>query len=523
MELKCGPASVEASEQDHVTCPLALHMAGSEFKSAGNSRELLQEAEADETKKSDCQQKHHVIKSGEIGGARASTGGRRRKRDGAYITERQTKGGSLQNIPQEVNAEFDHESSFSYCLRGASGSGTRRKKRNSGSFRDSGVSVSARQREGGSLPSNVDGGSGGMLTLSHLDLPSTSASLRFEEVRHPKLTIPCMRRDGPGYTYIGTNDAATSMTPVRDGESYSGSATSDFMVIEVGNLGLVDHENALDETASGGNGISRHRKFSGDLSNMKPGDEGIEMEICSMLVLKPLEKLYLARQINREQMLHNGMGDSPHHATPTELINVTWSLIVLNRDDCTSSSNIKYTSHATLEVGPERRRDHTDLTNVVTFPLSSCEKHLVNGVEQVSLQFPTTYNSVKCIMSANTTTTTTTPTTTMNTTSNMGGSGNTIISRESSKGGELIRKCCSDTNKPTMVYTGVPVTHHMSVLSIPPNSLIATSLRTELISRSAQQVIDRADLGALSNLHAADFTYLEEKKNTWLQNTFLRS
>nr|CAD7394681.1 unnamed protein product [Timema cristinae] len=240
--------------------------------------ELLQEAEADETKKSDCQQKHHVIKSGEIGGARASTGGRRRKRDGAYITERQTKGGSLQNIPQEVNAEFDHESSFSYCLRGASGSGTRRKKRNSGSFRDSGVSVSARQREGGSLPSNVDGGSGGMLTLSHLDLPSTSASLRFEEVRHPKLTIPCMRRDGPGYTYIGTNDAATSMTPVRDGESYSGSATSDFMVIEVGNLGLVDHENALDETASGGNGISRHRKFSGDLSNMKPGDEGIEME-----------------------------------------------------------------------------------------------------------------------------------------------------------------------------------------------------------------------------------------------------
>ncbi|CAG2056721.1 unnamed protein product [Timema podura] len=80
--------------------------------------ELLQEAEADETKKSDCQQKHHVIKSGEIGGARASTGGRRRKRDGGYITERQTKGGSLQNIPQEVNAEFDHESSFSYCLRG---------------------------------------------------------------------------------------------------------------------------------------------------------------------------------------------------------------------------------------------------------------------------------------------------------------------------------------------------------------------------------------------------------------------
>nr|CAD7570386.1 unnamed protein product [Timema californicum] len=296
--------------------------------------ELLQEAEADETKKSDCQQKHHVIKSGEIGGARASTGGRRRKRDGAYITERQTKGGSLQNIPQEVNAEFDHESSFGYCLRGASGSGTRRKKRNSGSFRDSGVSVSARQREGGSLPSNVDGGSGGMLTLSHLDLPSTSASLRFEEVRHPKLTIPCMRRDGPGYTYIGTNDAATSMTPVRDGESYSGSATSDFMVIEVGNLGLVDHENALEETASGGNGFSRHRKFSGDLSNMKPGDEGIEME-------------------------------------------------VLNRDDCTSSSNIKYTSHATLEVGPERRRDHTDLTNVVTFPLSSFQERRLSRVRLV--------------------------------------------------------------------------------------------------------------------------------------------
>nr|CAD7442369.1 unnamed protein product [Timema bartmani] len=450
------------------------------FWCVAEREELLQEAEADETKKSDCQQKHHVIKSGEIGGARASTGGRRRKRDGGYITERQTKGGSLQNIPQEVNAEFDHESSFSYCLRGASGSGTRRKKRSSGSFRDSGVSVSARQREGGSLPSNVDGGSGGMLTLSHLDLPSTSASLRFEEVRHPKLTIPCMRRDVPGYTYIGTNDADTSMTPVRDGESYSGSATSDFMVIEVGNLGLVDHENALEETASGGNGLSRQRKFSGDLSNMKPGDEGIEMEM-----INPASNIRGRYSPSRGPTSQNGL--------------VGW---VLNRNDCTSSSNIKYTSHATLEVGPERRRDQTDLTNVVTFPLSSCEKHLVNGVEQVSLQFPTTYNSVKCIRSANTTTTTI-PTTTMNTTSNSGGSSNTNISRESSKvidqefnkkkavhievlnpqagvcaGGELIRKCCSDTNKPTMVYTGVPVTHHMSVLSIPPNSLIATSLRT---------------------------------------------
>nr|CAD7195366.1 unnamed protein product [Timema douglasi] len=100
-------------------------------------------------------------------------------------------------------------------------------------------------------------------------------------------------------------------------------------------------------------------------------------KIRSMLLLEPLEKLYLVRQFTREQMLHYGMGDSPHHATPTKLINV------LNRDDCTSSSNIKYTSHATLEVGPERRRDHTDLTNVVTFPLSSFQERRLSRVQLV--------------------------------------------------------------------------------------------------------------------------------------------
>nr|CAD7397500.1 unnamed protein product [Timema poppensis] len=336
--------------------------------------------------------------------------------------------------------------------------------------------------------------------------------------------------------------------------------------------------------------------------------------IRSMLLLEPLEKLYLVRQFTREQMLHyeralaqkggfaearnapkkrgngacfinpishNGGPYFPpsnlHEARPAihfssapiqhfsprlshcqsqldPAISQHPSSFVLNRDDCTSSSNIKYTSHATLEVGPERRRDHTDLTNVVTFPLSSFQERRLSRVQLVvkhpapeaarcfvermselaTIQHAFEYsretvapigyiidqefNKKKPVHKevlnpryGSDTLDQVFPYCALRCPKGVVGLG---TGRRSEKeklkligcctknftskvrrglrkfgnpsirlfdyqcGGELIRKCCSDTNKPTMVYTGVPVTHHMSVLSIPPNSLISTSLRT---------------------------------------------
>ena len=73
---------------------------------------------------------------------------RRHKRDS--VSEPLTHGGSLQNLVQPVNSEFE---SFAYLSIGSNQNCGRRKGRKSSANQSS---VSARQREGGSLPSNVN-------------------------------------------------------------------------------------------------------------------------------------------------------------------------------------------------------------------------------------------------------------------------------------------------------------------------------------------------------------------------------
>ncbi|KAG7197616.1 hypothetical protein KM043_013399 [Ampulex compressa] len=117
-------------------------------------KELLQEAEADETKEG-----RRVVPN-----SRCLPGSNRRRHKRDSVSERLTHGGSLQNLAQPIASEFD--SSFAYLTSGSSHTygGSRRKNK-----KYTGPSVSARQREGGSLPSNVNA-SHSLASLVNLDL-----------------------------------------------------------------------------------------------------------------------------------------------------------------------------------------------------------------------------------------------------------------------------------------------------------------------------------------------------------------
>ncbi|XP_076249581.1 twenty-four isoform X2 [Calliopsis andreniformis] len=117
-------------------------------------KELLQEAEADETEEG-----RRIITN-----SRCLPGSNRRRHKRDSVSERLTHGGSLQNLAQPITSEFD--SSFAYLTSGSSHTygGNRRKNK-----KYTGSSVSARQREGGSLPSNVNA-SHSLASLANLDL-----------------------------------------------------------------------------------------------------------------------------------------------------------------------------------------------------------------------------------------------------------------------------------------------------------------------------------------------------------------
>ncbi|KAI4479883.1 hypothetical protein M0804_010622 [Polistes exclamans] len=117
-------------------------------------KELLQEAEADETEEG-----RRVVTN-----SRCLPGSTRRRHKRDSVSERHRHGGSLQNLAQPIASEFD--SSFAYLTSGSShtyGSGKKKNKKYTG------PSVSAREREGGSLPSNVNA-SHSLASLANLDL-----------------------------------------------------------------------------------------------------------------------------------------------------------------------------------------------------------------------------------------------------------------------------------------------------------------------------------------------------------------
>ncbi|XP_023716585.1 serine-rich adhesin for platelets isoform X6 [Cryptotermes secundus] len=355
-------------------------------------RELLQEAEADET---ECGDRHRVGADAipeqvvSASGSRCySNSNKRRGRRDTAVSEHQTHGGSLQNLVYDINSEFD-TSGFGYFSQssGHSGGVGRRKSKRGNSGRDYCVSVSARQREGGSLPSNVNvgGASGGMLTLSGLEFPPTAplssaatAALLFDDARGyiSKQNKP---RKELGHT-VSANEFTTAM-PVHSsanvsyqtgGEAPNNVSKTEFMVVDLRDLGKNGQETKTsgvvvgESAVEGGSGTGSlsggegGKVLGGDLCNSGMDEEvGIEME-------------------------------------------------VIQRSEATRVPN--YTSRATLEVGlggdcstkNKNLTDGGDVDTTVAFPLGiiQCEKRsgVVNGVEQSTLQLPSSYNSVKCIV-----------------------------------------------------------------------------------------------------------------------------
>ncbi|PNF24429.1 hypothetical protein B7P43_G09682, partial [Cryptotermes secundus] len=355
-------------------------------------QELLQEAEADET---ECGDRHRVGADAipeqvvSASGSRCySNSNKRRGRRDTAVSEHQTHGGSLQNLVYDINSEFD-TSGFGYFSQssGHSGGVGRRKSKRGNSGRDYCVSVSARQREGGSLPSNVNvgGASGGMLTLSGLEFPPTAplssaatAALLFDDARGyiSKQNKP---RKELGHT-VSANEFTTAM-PVHSsanvsyqtgGEAPNNVSKTEFMVVDLRDLGKNGQETKTsgvvvgESAVEGGSGTGSlsggegGKVLGGDLCNSGMDEEvGIEME-------------------------------------------------VIQRSEATRVPN--YTSRATLEVGlggdcstkNKNLTDGGDVDTTVAFPLGiiQCEKRsgVVNGVEQSTLQLPSSYNSVKCIV-----------------------------------------------------------------------------------------------------------------------------
>ncbi|CAK9825577.1 hypothetical protein ANTRET_LOCUS3554 [Anthophora retusa] len=257
-------------------------------------KELLQEAEADETEEG-----RRIVTN-----SRCLPGSNRRRHKRDSVSERLTHGGSLQNLAQPIASEFD--SSFAYLTSGSSHTygGNRRKNK-----KYTGPSVSARQREGGSLPSNVNA-SHSLASLANLDLlfdkkkgfceerttydwtnkeksksldkPSYTSTKKEEKEKDKKDTkkdlceteIEVREKRGNKGKH-GTNEMLESDNPPPEYKS-------DYMVIDLGDaeVGTISERNV----GSTIGGVQRPHSLDTE------DDEGIEMKI-----IEPRRPQYISR------------------------------------------------------------------------------------------------------------------------------------------------------------------------------------------------------------------------------------
>ncbi|KAK7871721.1 hypothetical protein R5R35_014004 [Gryllus longicercus] len=369
-------------------------------------RELLQEAEANE----DGDTRRGLAG---VGGSRYySNSNRRRGRRDAQVSERQHRGGSLQNLVHASNAEFDPAAGFGGYHSGGSRSARKSKRLSTGSGsygsgsggsgigRDcGGISVSARQREGGSLPSNVN--VGGMLTLSGLDYHTTPTSLPFDDIKSCK-QVAARRKE---FIHSSSSNEFTSMpvqaSTINSSGSGSGGVESgsalvpnnsciapkpEFMVLDLG-----DYVGENTGESKGGNSSS----------------VGLSNNVTSTSSANTDNGLSTASQSEEKK---SPTGDSNGAEEGLELE-------VLQRAEVTTRVP-NYTSRAMLEVGHGEKKSTSlnavnttdsvgEVDTTVTFPLEilQCTEKTsstpaVNGVEQNSLQLQSSYTSVKSVMSS---------------------------------------------------------------------------------------------------------------------------
>ncbi|XP_029163148.1 protein split ends isoform X2 [Nylanderia fulva] len=248
-------------------------------------KELLQEAEADETEEG-----HRVICN-----SRCLPGSNRRRHKRDSVSERLTHGGSLQNLAHPIASEFD--SSFAYPTSSSCHTyGSSRKKNK----KYIGPSVSARQREGGSLPSDVDA-SHSLASLANLDLSFDKKSFCVERSAYDWTNKEKSKSlDKPSYTSTKKEEKEKEKKELKRDTASSGEIElesrekrvgkgkygtnemlesdnpppeykSDYMVIDLGDVevGAISERNV----GSMASGIQRPRSL--DTEN----DEGTEMRI----------------------------------------------------------------------------------------------------------------------------------------------------------------------------------------------------------------------------------------------------
>ncbi|XP_049941284.1 mucin-19-like isoform X1 [Schistocerca serialis cubense] len=381
-------------------------------------RELLQEVEADESdsRRSGCTS----VTSGtaSVASSRCYSGNRRRgipsRRDVTAVSERQTRGGSLQNLVHAASSEFD--------TTGFGGHGPAGRRRGARQKEQRATSVSARQREGGSLPSNVNVGGDCLL----------------EDSRR--------RRRDPASAPV-EDLAAAATAPARCGGGPGAIAS----------LPVCHSSSDTDSTAVGDS-----------VCGASDGGRPI-----------PTSTISDRRDI--------GVAGGSDCEIGTELE-------VVQRSE-TAPRVPNFTSHATLEVGGKSisNRD-SEVDTTVTLPLGllqwslpvvlqrekgSASVPVVNGVDQSPLQLASSYNSVKCIMGSVAR-------------SGSGAQEERTVSTTSAatKGNDAVLKRsvgAEAAKSGVAIHNNYPMQmQHLSVLSLPPNTWIATSLGSEQVGRVFQ-------------------------------------
>nr|XP_031838861.1 putative uncharacterized protein DDB_G0277255 [Nomia melanderi] len=355
-------------------------------------KELLQEAEADETEEG-----RRIITN-----SRCLPGSNRRRHKRDSVSERLTHGGSLQNLAQPIASEFD--SSFAYLTSGSSHTygGSRRKNK-----KYTGSSVSARQREGGSLPSNVNA-SHSLASLANLDLlfdkkkgfceektvydwtnkeksksldkPSYTSTKKEEKEKDKKDTKKDLceseldareKRGNKGKQ--GTNEMLESDNPPPEYKS-------DYMVIDLGDaeVGTISERN-VGSTISG-----VQRPHSLDTED----DDGIEMKI-----IEPRRPQYISRTtfdiaqtpvdttIDFSLREHGGKQDKSKISVNGTEITGSLSFQTFNTVKCgiggTSNSSTASQGKAVPNNGERKkpRRNHTRELNVIVYNAENVEGH----------------------------------------------------------------------------------------------------------------------------------------------------
>ncbi|KAK6640535.1 hypothetical protein RUM44_012231 [Polyplax serrata] len=321
-------------------------------------RELLQKVEADD---SDCS--YPVVGVRGICGRRALRV--REGNRGAAISERASRGGSLQNIFHAASsAEFDTHHS----------GGARKKNKRQGP----GSSVSARQREGGSLPSNVNAG----WPLESWQSDQSKKKGLFDrdslQPNHVSTSI--------GNTaYTNSSSVAISSTQTRR-QTLKHSASNELPSSKKTNSGelypLRRHHSSSDQLKSLELNVVKLKSQSESSSSMvrkmpqlpKPAEcvtidmSGLNLEIKKLGNSDPslsFEKKLQTFQNSDKYRVTSGEGES---------------------ENASNNSQEVFTTRASLEVEPVDS----------SIELGFGEKRVLNGME--SVQLSDNYPSVQCIV-----------------------------------------------------------------------------------------------------------------------------